>query len=185
MLSFNGLLEEQAMLAEVSSAGKVKQFYWCFPTFSNLLLRKVIWNLTAALLSETGTVLVFLMKATKSRNRDWFLFGVKSMGRTRRTSLWIQIAGLTNETVKPYEERGESRWICLFAAYHLVPESMQAALAAGCQVRNSTVMTHQLLHVCDTLSFVLQAFPWGSKSLYLPSSFGKSWLGWATFVWNG
>lgn len=37
MLSFNGLLEEQAMLAEVSSAGKVKQFYWRFPTFSNLL----------------------------------------------------------------------------------------------------------------------------------------------------
>lgn len=37
ILSFNGLLEEQTVLEEVSSAGKVKQFYWCSPTFSNLL----------------------------------------------------------------------------------------------------------------------------------------------------
>lgn len=29
--------------------------------------------------------------------------------------------------------------------------------------------TSELLHVCDTLSFVFQAFPWGSKSSYLPS----------------
>jgi len=38
MLSFNGCLEEQTVLAEVSSAGKVRQFYWHFPTFSDLLL---------------------------------------------------------------------------------------------------------------------------------------------------
>lgn len=37
----------------------------------------------------------------------------------------------------------ESRWIGLFAAYHLVPQSVSAALAAGCLVKNSTVIAHQ------------------------------------------
>lgn len=39
--------------------------------------------------------------------------------------------GLTNETTEPYEEHTEKR-MDVFAVYHLVPPSTQAALAAGC-----------------------------------------------------
>lgn len=42
--------------------------------------------------------------------------------------------------------------MCLFAIYHLLPQSVQAALAAGCLVRNSTVITHQY---CYTFVIVL------------------------------
>lgn len=76
MLSFNGLLVEQTVLAS--------QFCWegktilsAFSYFSKfVVVRKVIWNLSAALLSETGAVLGFLTKATESWDCDWFLFGV-------------------------------------------------------------------------------------------------------------
>lgn len=37
MPSFNGFLDEETALAEVRMAEKVKQVYWHFPTFSNLL----------------------------------------------------------------------------------------------------------------------------------------------------
>lgn len=37
--------------------------------------------------------------------------------------------------------------MCLFAVYHLVPQSVQAALAAGCLVRNNTVIAHQYCYM--------------------------------------
>lgn len=75
MLSFNRLLGEQRVLTEVVWEGET--ILLAFFYFFKFAIINIIWDLTAALSSETGTVLLFLMKAAKSYSHDWFLFGVK------------------------------------------------------------------------------------------------------------
>lgn len=75
MLSFNSLLEEQTMLTKFSWGDET--ILLAFFYFFKFAVIKIFWELTAALSSETGTILLFLMKATKSQSHDWFLLGVK------------------------------------------------------------------------------------------------------------
>lgn len=107
------------------------------------------------------------------------------MGQTRKAIVWIQATGLTNETIKLYQGCVESRWVMLVCC---LPHSSSKCAGSPCSWMPSEELhcshTSKVLHVCDTLSFLLRAFLWGSNSLYLPSWCGKSWLGRAAFLWN-
>lgn len=73
----------------------------------------------------------------------------------------------------------DGRWLCLFAVYHLVPQSMQAALAAGCQRRNSTVITHQSYYTSVILlALYFKHFRGVQKShTCLANSVNPGWVG--------